>query len=588
MAGFISCPVADADHREASPPTGIPFTEQAIRIASGYYVAGDKNGMYCGRVGNTLYFLSMQSNSHGFTWSNTTSYLVTFTCRASDNPVIFYTQSIGIPFGSFSVDITQFSSVEEMLTAFYDEVVNPGGGGGGGGGGAYVIHVSVTAENNEDANIEVAVNAYADGAEYIDVKAVAADDYITDPNDGGGISQPSTPEGTFDDTSDPVPIQPIPSIGAANIGLVTLFKPSFQQLQDLGSYLWTHLDDFIENLQKFFTNPMDYIIALNIFPCNPSTGANRAIKIGNWLTDISMPPVDSQWYEFNCGTVKINPYWGSALDYSPNTKISIMLPFIGSAVLNTDEIMGQTVGLVYRFDLLSGNCVAMLTVNGDIVYQFTGECAVPVPLTASDWSRVYSAIVGSVVAVGTGAVGAAGAMAAAGGATATLAQARAAEAAGFAGQSFAMINESSKGVRGVQQMRQDMIQASQMALQAGREASAVPTRVGRALRASRISNTINNVVGQVMGAKGQVSHSSSISGSAGMLGNRIPYMIVEYPHQSLADNYKHYVGYPSNMTKVLGTLSGYTECEQVIVQGIAATDSEIEEITEALKGGVYL
>ena len=137
-------------------------------------------------------------------------------------------------------------------------------------------------------------------------------------------------------------------------------------------------------------------------------------------------------------------------------------------------------------------------------------------------------------------------------------------------------------------MRQDMMQASQMALDAGRQAAAVPARRGAALRATRIANTINNVVGNVMGAKSQVHHSGSISGSAGMLGNRIPYMLVEYPHQSLADNYKHYVGYPSNITKVLGTLSGYTECEQVIVQGIPATDPEIEEIIEALKGGVYL
>lgn len=420
---------------------------------------------------------------------------------------------------------------------------------------------------------------------------------LLDPNQQGGTSKPGGGQGTFDETSDSIPVPPLPPISAAQSGLVALFKPDIADLRALGSYLWTNLTDFIDNLNKLFMNPMDYLIALNIFPCNPSVGERRAINIGSVTTSIDMPPVLNQWYELNCGDVIIPEYWGSALDYSPNTKISLFLPFIGSVPLNVDEIMGRRVGVTYRIDLLSGQCVAMVTVSGlvnqtnteSVIYQFTGECAVSIPLTGADWSRVYSAAIGAVGTAITGGIAAGAAGAAAGGATAALAGANAAEAASNAGLAYAMINDTSKGVRGVAAMREQMSKATQMALTAGEQAASQPGKVSHGVRATRIANTVNNVVGNVISAKGNINHSGTISGSAGMLGVKVPYLLIEYPNQSLADNYKHFVGYPSNMYARLGDLSGYTEVEQVIGNGLVnQTDSEMSELLEALKGGVYL
>lgn len=418
---------------------------------------------------------------------------------------------------------------------------------------------------------------------------------MLDPNQQGGTSVPGGGQGTFDNTSDVVPIPPLPSLSASGCGLVTLFRPSLSELQALGSYLWTNITDFIENLNKLFMNPMDYIISLNILPCIPSVSSTRPINIGSVTTAISMPPVMSQWYEFDCGTININEYWGSALDYAPNTKISLFLPFIGSVTLNTDEVMGKRLGIKYRIDLLSGQCVAMVTVaglvdqTGTVYYQYTGECAVSVPLTGADWSRVYSAAIGAIGAAVTGGIAAGAAGVAAGGATSALAGANAAEAAANTGMAFSMINDTSKGIPGVQQMRQNMVQASQMALEAGRQAASAPARVSNGVRAMRIANTVNNTVGQVISGKGYVTHSGTVSGNAGMLGVKVPYVMIEFPNQSLADNYKHFVGYPSNMYARLGDLSGYTECEQVLAGGLVnQTDAEMSELVEALKGGVYL
>lgn len=418
---------------------------------------------------------------------------------------------------------------------------------------------------------------------------------LLDPNQQGGTSQPGGGQGVFDETSDVIPPPSLPYISASQTGLVALFRPTLDDLRALGNYLWTNLSDFIENLNKLFVNPTDYLIALNIFPCNPDVGERMPIRIGSFTASITMPPVLSQWYELNCGVVSVNEYWGSALDYAPNTKISLFLPFIGSVILNTDEVMGRNVGVIYRIDLLSGQCVAMVTVSSlvdqtvSVLYQFTGECAVSVPLTGADWSRIYSAAIGAIGTAITGVVAAGAAGAAAGGATAALAGAQAADAAANAGMAYSLINDTSKGVKGVVAMREQMLQASQMALNAGQQAAAQPAKVARGIRASRIANTVNNVVGNVMGAKATVNHAGTISGSAGMLGVKTPYLLIEYPNQSLADNYKHFVGYPSNMYAKLGDLSGYTEVEQVIGVGLVnQTDSEMAELLEALKGGVYL
>lgn len=418
---------------------------------------------------------------------------------------------------------------------------------------------------------------------------------LLDPNQQGGISEPGGGHGTFDETSDPIPIPPLPELSATDSGLVTLFRPSSSELKSLASYLWTNITDIFENLNKFFVNPTDYLISLNIFPCNPPVGENRTIHIGALVSSITMPPVTSQWYQHNCGTVSLPEYWGSALDYAPNTKVSLFLPFIGSVTLNTDEVMGKRIGVIYRIDLLSGQCVAMVSVNSglvnqtSVIYQFTGECSVPVPLTGSDWSRIYAAAFGAIGTAITGGIAAGASGAAAGGATAALAGANAAEAASNAGLAYSMINDTSKGVKGVSVMREQMLQASQMALEAGRNAASAPTRVSRGVRATRIANTVNNTLGAVMSGKGIVQHSGTVSGSAGMLGVKVPYLLIEYPNQSLAENYKHYVGYPSNMYARLGTLSGYTECEQVIPKGLSGqTDSEVAELLESLKGGVYL
>lgn len=407
---------------------------------------------------------------------------------------------------------------------------------------------------------------------------------LVDDMDEGGTSTTQPPTGDFDDNSDPIGEPAIPLIGAQNSGMITLFRPSLEQVYNLGSYIYTHIDDFIQNLQKWLTDPSGYIISFHIVPCAPSVGEVRNINIGNFATTITMPPCVSQWYTFDFGVARISPYSGTYLDYAPYTKIQLFLPFIGSVQLNTDEVMNSLLGIKYHIDLLSGQCVALISVNGSYLYQFTGECSVPIPLTGNDWSRVYAAAVG---AVGTFA---SGAMAFGGGGLNPMrvgmanASARSLEAAANAGSAFTSIER----VKGAPAMREKMSQVAEIAIANARNASRAEMLGAQQVKASKIANTIISTVSSVMGAKQYVAHSGSITGSAGMLGIKKPFVIIEYPNQSLAENYKHFVGYPSNISGKLSEFTGYTECEQVIPNSFSGTDEELAQVLELLKEGVYL
>lgn len=541
--------------------TGLVIQNNGSRY---WCIAADSSGVLGFSVGKSIIVSTLLENvAVGWTVSTSTDINIV-SLNNQYNDIVWYAEL----FVNYTNDVEfyakfpAYDSFDAGMQAIY-EVAPP-----------VLTGVTVTVE---------AINDREPTTEGVTVEVVAV---IADSNDQGGTSYIGGGDGTFDETSDAIPVPELPSISTVDTGLVTLFRPSLEEISALGSYLWTNFSDFIENLQKLFTNPMDYFIAFNIFPVSPSVTNARNIYIGNWATNISMPPVANQWYEFDCGIITLQKYWGSALDYYPNTKVQLMLPYIGSVQLNTDEVMGQQIGVKYRIDLLSGSCVAMVTVNGNVYYQYTGECAVSIPLTGADWSRIYSAVVGAVGTAIAGGVGAVMTGSAGGAAISAIGAGKAAKAASSAGNTFARL--ASTHTRGVQAAREATVAAMQSAADAAKNAASASGTVAQGIRANRLANTVNNTVGQVMSAKTFISHSGSISGSSGMLGVRDAYLIIEFPNQSLAKDYKHFVGYPSNLYARLGTLTGYTEVEQVIPDGIWGTDDELAELVEALKGGVYL
>lgn len=92
----------------------------------------------------------------------------------------------------------------------------------------------------------------------------------------------------------------------------------------------------------------------------------------------------------------------------------------------------------------------------------------------------------------------------------------------------------------------------------------------------------------LLNAKTHVQHSGSLSGNSGVMGGKIPYLIITRPQTNMAENYQHLQGIPSNTYVQLSACRGYVKVKNVNVQNINAESEELEEIKTLLLDGVII
>ena len=92
----------------------------------------------------------------------------------------------------------------------------------------------------------------------------------------------------------------------------------------------------------------------------------------------------------------------------------------------------------------------------------------------------------------------------------------------------------------------------------------------------------------VTGTRANVAASNTIGSNAGAMGIKKPYLILNRQNSYNAAAYNNIQGYPSNINVKLSNCSGFTRVKECHLDGIPATDEEIEEIYTLLKQGVIL
>ena len=240
-----------------------------------------------------------------------------------------------------------------------------------------------------------------------------------DPNiDNSDGDKSRTP--TDDIGGDTIGDDDLPTLSVMDTGLVTLYNPTVAELSSLGHFLWS--DAFsVDTFKKLFSDPFDTLLGLSILPVTPNISGRHNIFFGNIDSGVSCNVVANQFLKVDMGTLTLNETYASAFDYAPSTQVDIYLPFIGSHGLNTNDVMGSTLHLIYKFDLLSGGCVAELFINHTsqgnkgkgmkynknmgLAYTFSGQCSCSIPLTSNNYNGMIQSIVSSVgpMAMGIGA-----------------------------------------------------------------------------------------------------------------------------------------------------------------------------------------
>lgn len=323
---------------------------------------------------------------------------------------------------------------------------------------------------------------------------------------------PSPPAIPTDDGTSVIPV--IPTIDPTN-GIGCVYNPSRSELISLSQFLWS--TNFIDQIKKLFQSPVDGIISLHQLYATPSTGSDSPIYCGYLDSGVTAPIVTNQFASISCGSVTVNPKYNNALDYSPHTKVSVYLPFIGIRDLDADDIIGSTVTIDYKVDVLNGACLASIkcarNTMSSVLYTFEGNCAIQLPVTGATFGGPQAGLM-TAAAVTIGAAVATGGLGAA-------------------------------------------------AIAAG-------------------------ATGMISGSKTSIQKSGNISGNAGALGSKIPYLIISRPIPAIPANYNLYYGMPASASVLISSLSGYARMKTVHADNIGkATNEEKAMIENILTKGFF-
>lgn len=234
-------------------------------------------------------------------------------------------------------------------------------------------------------------------------------------------SRPGGGDGNYSDNSDPIDFPGLPTAGALACGAIHAFHVTSSNISDIFSKLWnTSLLD-LATWQKLFSSPIECIVSLHCLPCPLVDGNSANIWFGNFNTNISAPKIANQYVTIDCGYLDILKFFGSAMDYSPYTKVSIYLPFSGIHDLKIEDVQGARVHVKYNIDILTGDCVINVKCGQSVLYKYTGNCRSQIPISSRDTTATGSAVaaVGGVIsgaahgaAIGGGAGALAGGIAA--------------------------------------------------------------------------------------------------------------------------------------------------------------------------------
>lgn len=256
--------------------------------------------------------------------------------------------------------------------------------------------------------------------------------------------QPITPPQNPIDTGTGGTITPIAPTGNAS-ALWSVYHPSQAQVNQFGGWLWSA--DIITQIQQVLQNPMEGIITLHKVFVSPIDSGNGTIVVGRLDSEVPSATVTQQYVEVDCGTIDCFEYFGNVFDYAPYTNVSLYLPFIGIVPLDVSDVMRSTVNVIYRVDVFTGACLAMVIISRDgntiNLYQYSGVASVEYPLTGQTHSGLISGLLGiaggvaglAMSATGAGAIAGIGAIA---GGLVNANKSNFARASGFSGSSGAM------------------------------------------------------------------------------------------------------------------------------------------------------
>lgn len=360
------------------------------------------------------------------------------------------------------------------------------------------------------------------------------DGYPEQPGDGHG-----------DDTSDSIAIPEDPLIGVTNVGFVNVYRTGLSSLQDIGVELFPDLQ---------YTNPQ------------PISGSSDVVdSIQNGFNAIitalaNIPSIVSQQvaatlinYIIDCHVLPVTPTGGTP----ENIKVGYKTLSATGDRLSTDYVPFDC-GTIKLGEYYSS--FADFMTSAKLFLPFVGFVPARPEWFYADTLGVkykFNVIDGSFVAYVT--------------------------------STGKYVNNNNSGGTVVAQYSGNA--CVHLPITGVTYASMVSGLVGAGAGAvaSAGSGNIAGVASSVVnaaGASGDIPQSNSYASSGAFLSVRRPYLLIERPVTNYSPTFRKERGLPSNISKKLSTMSGFTILQDVHLDGITATDAEKKELEDLLSKGV--
>ncbi len=362
--------------------------------------------------------------------------------------------------------------------------------------------------------------------------------------------------GTFDDTSDHIGLDPLPSVGVTSAGFINVYKITNGALATLGEKIFPHFQ-----LPELLTDPasmdvkdvllgflqvtygaillptgagqlplandlgvidilmngklIDYILDCHIVPCTLAGSTTEALKIGyRQFNDMVLEKATSDYVRVECGSLNIGEYFASFLDYA-NVTCEVFLPFVGYVPIDSEYWNGGTISVTYDINVIDGSFQAKIkstsgksNLNDTVIAQYGGVACIHLPITGLNYSNVVSGLVNGAI---------------------------------------------------------------------GTTTSAMSGNVGGA---------VTNLANMAM-LRPDNPMSNGYNASSSFLSQRTPYLVIKRPTPQFSSLYPKEIGAPMNVARKLSSVKGFTIIDNPVLN-IACNDKEYAEICSLLKAGVIL
>lgn len=216
--------------------------------------------------------------------------------------------------------------------------------------------------------------------------------------------------GTGDRSSDEIskPVNPI----TGNTFTNTTYLLNYELLREFKSFLYD--SNFLASLDIFQSSkPMTAVICAMMFPFDLKSDGGMLVRGDMRIGTYSfIPPSAHSVFQVNeaykkilhVGSYKLERFYGSFLDFTPYTKISIFLPYAGRFELDPALVQNKILEVYYEVDVVSGEGRAIVESEGIEIGNYPCMLGVPMFFSVSDKDMNLQAVSQGMITAAIGGV----------------------------------------------------------------------------------------------------------------------------------------------------------------------------------------